>query len=177
MTDDPFAYETYHGLRGRTGPGILMCLLFVIFGLAVRMPLGLRIADLLLFGGAGTLLLVNGLSNRVALRADAEGVTLSAPLLRYRAAATFVPWASIERIVLWEQRQVRGGPMPFVGLVGRADAAPQRGRLARINAHFSPPIPDGSTYLAVRAVTGWHLDVPRLTAAVARYAPTVRIQA
>jgi hypothetical protein len=179
VADDPITYETHHGLGGRTGPGLLLCLVFVIGAFAARLPAGALIAVLLVFGGAGTMLLVNGLSGRIALRVDASGITLGGTPLRYKSTTRFVPWSDIERIVVWQRWQPRGGPLVYIGLAGPADALQADGRVARLaaraNALAAPPVP-GRTYLGLRAVTGWHLDVDRLAAATAHYAPSIRIE-
>ena len=151
----------------------------MIFAIAERMPIGIRIGFLVVFGGLGATLLVHGLSGRIALRVDAAGVTMGGTPLRYRATTRFVPWADIEQIVIWQRRAPRGGPLLYLGLAGRADA-PRPDRLAaraaaRANAWAAPAIPGGA-YLAIRAVTGWHLDLARLAAATAQFAPAVRIQ-
>jgi hypothetical protein len=179
VADDPITYETLHGLGGRTGPALLLCLLFVIGVLVAKVPVAVLIAVLVVFGGSGTALLVHGVSGRIALRVDASGVTLGGTPLRYQSTTRFVPWADIERIVLWQRRQPRGGPLVYIGLAGPADALQADSRVARLaaraNALAAPPVP-GSTYLGLRAVTGWHLDLDRLAAATTHYAPGVRIE-
>jgi hypothetical protein len=179
VADDPDAYETLHGLGGRTVPALLLCLAFVIGALVAKVPVGVLIAVLVVFGGSGTALLVHGVSGRIALRVDASGVTLGGTPLRYKATTRFVPWSDIERIVLWRRWLPRGGSITYIALAGRADALQADSRVARLaakaNALAAPPI-SGSTYLGLRAVTGWHLDVSRLAAATAYYAPSVRIE-
>ena len=63
----------------------------MIFAIAERMPIGIRIGFLVVFGGLGATLLVHGLSGRIALRVDAAGVTMGGTPLRYRATTRFVP--------------------------------------------------------------------------------------
>jgi hypothetical protein len=180
MADDALTYEEYQGFGGRTGSGLVLCAVFVIFASVEQLPVGLRIAFLVVFGGTGALLIAHAVSHRIALRVDAEGVTMGGTPLRYRSTTKLVPWSDIERIVVWQRRMPRGGPLLYVGLAGGPNAprpeGPAARAAARANALAAPTVP-GGTYLAIRAVTGWHLGPARLAAATARFAPTVQIQA
>jgi hypothetical protein len=177
VTDDLPQYEVYHGLGGRTPAVLVTCVGFLIVALVAPMPLGFRIGFFLFFGGIGALFLVNGLSHRVALRADARGVTLGGTMLRYQATTTFVPWDDIERVVLWQRRMRRSSPMPYLALVGKW-GSPQPPEttarmLARAEALGAPSIP--GRILAISAVTSWHLDVARLATVAAVYNPNISI--
>ena len=179
MADDPVTYETLHGLGGRTGPAVLICLAGVIGALVAKAPVPVLIAALVVFGGSGTALLVHGLSGRIALRVDPSGITLGGTPLRYKSTTRFVPWSDIELIVLWRRWLPHGGSITYLALAGPADALQADSRVARLaakaNALAAPAI-SGSTYLGMRAVTGWHLDLDRLVAATAHFAPSVRIE-
>jgi hypothetical protein len=142
------------------------------------MSLGLRIFDLVFFGGGGLFMLSVAVSHRVALRVDGNGVTLGGVPPRYRRGTSFVPWADVESVVLWQQALPRGS-MPYVGLVRRPGAPPLAGRAGQTSARLAralvPEWISADTLMASRAVNGWSLDPSRLTAAVRHFAPNVPV--
>lgn len=179
MESEPFVYEARFGLRGRTGLVIVIALVFAVLGIVLPLSPGLRIGDILLFGGGGLLMLGIAASHRVAFRVDARGVTLGGVPPRYRSGTRFVPWADIEKVVLWQQKLPHGASMRYVGLVRRPGAPPLAGRGAqfagRITALAVPRGVSGDTLMASRAINGWSLDTDRLTAAVRHFAPGVPV--
>lgn len=181
MDPESFVYEARYGWNGRTGLIVVASFLFVVLGFAVPLSAGLRIADVLLFGVGGLLMLGVVGSRQVAMRVDAEGVTLGGVPPRYRSGTTFVPWADIEKVVLWKQKLPHGGSLPYVGLARRKDAPPLAGRpvrlLGRIMARAVAPQVSGDTLMASRAINGWRLDKERLATAVEHFAPGVRLEA
>jgi len=176
---DTFVYQARYGLGGRTGMVIVGSAAFVVLGIVLPMPLAVRIIDFALFGGGALVMLGAAASRRVAFGVDAEGITLGGTPPRYRSGTRFVPWADIERIVLWTQRlPPYGTTMRYVGVARRPDAPPLGGprtrAVARVTARALTPVP-GDILLASRAVNGWRLDVDRLAAAVQHFAPGVPI--
>lgn len=179
MESEPFVYDARYGLGGRTGLIIVIALVFAILGIVLPLSTGLRIADIVLFGGGGLFMLGVATSHRVAFRVDARGVTLGGVPPRYRSGTHFVPWADIEKVVLWQQKLPHGGSMRYVGLVRRAGAPPLAGRSAqfvgRIMAAAVARGISGDTLMASRGIDGWSLDKDRLTAAVEHFAPGIPI--
>ena len=112
---------------------------------------------------------------------DASGITLGGVPPRYRSGTKFVPWADIDKVVLWKQKLPHGGSMQYVGLVRRKGAPPLAGRraqfLGRVTARAVAPQISGDTLMASRGINGWHLDKDRLAAAVEHFAPGVRLEA
>jgi hypothetical protein len=179
MEDDPAAYQARYGLSGRTALVIAGSAVFVVLGIMLPMSPGVRIIDFALCGGGGLVLLGAAASRRVAFRVDSAGVTLGGIPPRYRSGTKFVPWAEIERIVLWKQRlPPYGVTMRYVGVARRANAPPLAGpraqAVARVTARALAPV-SGDILMASRAVNGWRLDEDRLAAAVRHLAPGVAI--
>jgi len=104
-----------------------------------------------------TVLLVNGLSGRIALRADASGITLGGTPLRYKSTTRFVPWSDIERIVVWPRWQPRGGPLVYIGLAGPADAPQADSRLARLAARANALAAQATVERALVSASGRHI--------------------
>jgi len=161
VASEPFVYEARFGLGGRTGLIIVIALVFAILGVVLHLSTGLRIADIVFFGGGGLFMLGVAASHRVAIRVDASGVTLGGVPPRYRSGTRFVPWADIEKVVLWQQKLPRGGSMRYVGLVRRAGAPPLTGRRAQFVGRVMAPAVargiSGDTLMASRAINGWSL--------------------
>jgi hypothetical protein len=117
----------------------------------INLPMPLLPTIVLISGG---LLVVLGclLYRRVALRVDAAGITLGGAPMRYRTAATVVPWLDIEAVELWQRILPSGALVPQLGVRRRQDETPQ---------------------LTTHAVSGFQLDRRALARAVAGYAPHV----
>lgn len=178
MAAESFVYEARYGWSGRTARIVVVGLVFAAAGFAL--PLALRIIDIVLFGGGALFFLAVICTRRVAFRVDASGVTLGGTPLRYRSGTRMVPWHDIRKIVLWEQQLPYGNSMRYVGLERRKGAPPLAGRrsqrLSRSAARtLVPDHVSGDTLLASRAVNSWRLDTDRLAAAVAHFAPQVRV--
>jgi hypothetical protein len=165
MAAESFAYEARYGWSGRTARIVIVGLVFAVAGIAL--PLAWRIIDIAFFGGGALFFLGVICTRRVAFR--------------YRSGTRVVPWADIKQVVLWEQPMLYGRSMRHVGLVRRHGAPPLAGRrgqrLGRVTARaLVPDHVSGDTLLASRAVSSWRLDTDRLTAAVAHFAPGVKIR-
>jgi hypothetical protein len=152
---------------------------FVLLALTVPMSLALRVVTLVFFGGGALVFLASIATRRVALRVDASGVTLGGSPGRYGATTVLIPWADIREIVLWRQPMPHGRSMRYVGVTrgkGTRPLAGRRGqRAAKATARALTAGVSGDTLLASRAVNLWHLDTVRMAAAVAHFAPGVRV--
>jgi hypothetical protein len=115
----------------------------------------------------------------VAFRADHAGITLGSDRLLPRRPAVFIPWADVERIVLYPGRKAAGfgdylwasGEVEYIG-VQRRDGAPA---LPRGNKQ-APwcPVP-GVAAGATRPIKNWRLDRERLAAVTAAVAPGIPV--
>jgi hypothetical protein len=158
-----------------------VCILFVIVG-AVMVGDGQLVGAFacVLGGGYVLLVLVAGVSRRVALAVTAEGIMLGLiPPWPARHSA-FVPWADIEAVVLW--RQGRGWrSIRYIGVVRRAGAPPLPGSarsplLRSLNQAVVPPGLAEDLVADSRQVSFWRLDRTRLTAAVSHFRPGLPIE-
>jgi hypothetical protein len=172
-------YEARYGLRGRPGGIIALCLALAALAALPGMSTWVRVTDLVFFGGGGLFLLAVAATRQVALRLDAEGITLGGTPPRYRSGTRLVPWSEIDGVVLWRQHLPRGASMRYVGIVRRPDAPPLAGQRAaavgRVAASILTPGVPADVVMASRAVNGWRLDETRLAAAVHHFAPGVTI--
>jgi hypothetical protein len=172
-------YEARYGWHGRTIGLVVVAVVFDVLAVVLPMPLWLRVAILLLFGGGLLVMLAGILGQRLALRVDETGITLGSPPLRPASKAQVVPWADIRRVVLWRQALPYAQTMRYVGLERRHGAPPLAGprarKAGRIAGSALAPHVDPETLMASRAVNGWRLDPQRLAAAVAHFAPGVQV--
>jgi hypothetical protein len=143
------------------------------------MSLALRVVTLVFFGGGALVFIASIATRRVALRVDASGVTLGGSPGRHGATTVLIPWADIREIVLWRQPMPYGRSMRYVGVARRKGARPLAGprgqRAGKVTARALAPGVSGDTLLASRAVNLWRLDTDRMAAAVAHFAPGVRV--
>jgi hypothetical protein len=114
----------------------------------------------------------------VALRVDASGITLGGSPGRYRSTTWLIPWADIKDVVLWRQTMPYGRSMRYVAVTRRKGTPPPAGRrgqrAGKVTARTLTPV-NGDTLLASRAANLWRLDTDRMSAAVAHFAPGVRV--
>jgi hypothetical protein len=131
----------------------VVCAAAAVILITINLPMPLLPTIVLigagLLAGLGCLLY-----RRVALRVDAAGITLGGAPMRYRTAATVVPWPDIEAVELWQRILPSGALVPQLGVRRRQDETPQ---------------------LTTHAVTGFQLDRRVLARAVAGYAPHVPV--
>ncbi len=179
MTSEPDVYVARYGWNRRSGGLIVGAVVFVLIGLTAPMSLPLRVVALVFFGGGALVFIASIATRRVALRVDARGVTLGGSPGSSRSRERQIPWASIKEIVIWRQSMPYGRSVPYVGVVRRGGGAPlagRRGRRAsRVTAGALTRGVSGDMLLASRAVNLWRLDRRRLSAAVAHFAPGVRV--
>lgn len=171
MPTQPTAYVERYLWNRRTKSLVIGGALSVAVSVGVAMPL---VPTIVLFGGGMLVVLWGVLGRRVALRVDADGVTLGGSPMRYRATTTVVPWADIVAVVLWQQVLPAGTLMPYLGLQRRPGAAPLAGPPGRrggtVPAGLVPDLP-ADVLMSGRAVNGWRLDRRGLARAVAVFAP------
>jgi hypothetical protein len=113
----------------------------------------------------------------IALRVDHEGIQLGAvpdKLSARRGSALFLPWADIERIILYPAYTPGPGKhaaAQCIGIQRKATAAPLRWGNEQAPGCPIPHVPAWAT----RRIAGWQLDRDRLAATVAAVAPGVAI--
>jgi hypothetical protein len=102
----------------------------------------------------------------IAFRADYGGITLGVmptSLAALHRPAIFIPWAEVEKIILYRagSPRWRGAPPVQSISVQRRDAA-------------ASPVP-GTASRAACTITGWKLNHERLTAVTAAVAPSIPV--
>jgi len=174
MLPDPGRYEERYRLTG-AALGLVSALL--------ALGLGLLWHTQLIFAALAVLAVIPAVLavalRPVAFRADHAGITLGSDRLLPRRPAVFIPWADVERIVLYPGRKAAGfgdylwasGEVEYIG-VQRRDGAPA---LARGNKQ-APwcPVP-GVAAGATRPIKNWRLDRERLAAVTAAVAPDIPV--
>lgn len=166
-------YEARYGWNRQVAAVIGGCLAFCLAAVVVPMPLWLRILVIGFFGAGGLLMAGLSLSRRPALRADASGVTTYPRPLSPRSRR-FYPWEDVAVILVWRFRWIKS-----VGVICRDGAVPELARPLRpfsraALAMAAPGIPAEAAAGSVSA-GGWVLRTSQLAAAVARFAPHVRV--
>jgi hypothetical protein len=174
MLPDPGRYEERYRLTG-AALGLVSALL--------ALGLGLLWHTQLIFAALTVLAVIPAVLavalRPVAFRADHAGITLGSDRLLPRRPAVFIPWADVERIVLYPGRKAAGfgdylwasGEVEYIGVQSR-DGAPA---LARGNKQ-APwcPVP-GVAAGATRPIKNWRLDRERLAAVTAAVAPDIPV--
>jgi hypothetical protein len=171
-------YVARYGWNGRSGGLIIGAAVFVLIAVTVPMSLALRVVTLVFFGGGALVFIASIATRRVALRVDASGITLGGSPGRYRSTTRLIPWAEVREVVLWRQPMPYGRSMRYVAVARHHGAPPLAGRpgqrAAKETARTLTPV-SGDTLLASRAANLWRLDTDRMSAAVAHFAPGVRV--
>ena len=171
-------YEERYRLSGRAVAGLIVSLLLVaacfLQNLSVIfIPLALALA-VLTAQSAGV---IDRVRRTTAFRADQAGITLGTVpdrLTVRRGSRLFIPWADVERIVLYPVHpRGRGGRavVQCIGVQRRATAAPLRWGNEQAPGCPVPRVPAWAT----RMIIGWQLDRSRLAAVTAVAAPDVPI--
>jgi hypothetical protein len=174
MLPDPGRYEERYRL---TGAALGLASALLALGLGLLWHTQLIFAALTVLAVIPAVLAVA--LRPVAFRADHAGITLGSDRLLPRRSAVFIPWADVERIVLYPGRKAAGfgdylwasGEVEYIG-VQRRDGAPA---LARGNKQ-APwcPVP-GVAAGATRPIKNWRLDRERLAAVTAAVAPDIPV--
>jgi hypothetical protein len=187
MLPDPGCYEEHYRLTGHAALGLALGLISVGFGVLFEEP-ALSAASVILaipvvFSAFGVILAMPGViamaRRRIAFRADPTGITLGTvpdnmPALRH--PAVFVPWAEIERVILYLARPAgprgRGCAQVTRIAVERRAGPAEFARASKL----IPGCPEPATTLRpTRRVTGWRLNRERLAAVSAAVAPEIPI--
>ena len=174
MPPGPSGYEERYRLtRKDVAPPIVYVVLSVVS------VIWLHSLVIIVVGGAAMLpyiILIAG--RRLAFRADCTGITLGVNPTGRKFYATRIPWANVEKIVLytlrWHSRgEIAGsaGTRDYIG-IQRSEGAPPlpHGNQPALNCP-EPRVAAGAT----RDITTWQLDRNRLAAVIAVVAPAVRI--
>jgi hypothetical protein len=174
MLPDPGCYEERYRLTG----GITLRLVVGVFTIGVGLrwqspaisATALILAIPMLLSALGIVFAMPGLiaiARRVtAFRADYAGITLAdmpTNLAALRSRAMFIPWAEIDRIVLYP---ASGPAEPGADALVEGIAVQRREPATAL-------VPGPAR--TARKITGWRLDRERLTAVTAAVAPGVRI--
>jgi hypothetical protein len=178
VSPEPGVYVARYGWNGRSGGLIIGAAVFVLVAVTVPMSLALRVVTLVLFGGGALVFIASIATRRVALRVDARGITLGGSPGRYRSTTRLIPWADVREVALWRQPMPYGRSVRYVAVARHRGAPPLAGRRGRragqVTARALTPV-SGDMLLASRAANLWRLDTDRMTAAVAHFAPSVRV--
>jgi hypothetical protein len=178
VSPEPGVYVARYGWNGRSGGLIIGAAVFVLIALTVPMSLALRVVTLVLFGGGALVFIASIATRRVALRVDASGITLGGSPGRYRSTTRLIPWADVREVVLWRQPMPYGRSVRYVAVARHKGTPPLAGRrgqrAGQVTARALTPV-SGDMLLASRAANLWRLDTDRMTAAVAHFAPGVRV--
>jgi hypothetical protein len=171
-------YEERYRLTSRAAVGLAASVLLVVVGLlwhlpVIFLPLGAALA-VLTAQGAGV---IDRARRTTAFRADQAGITLGAvpdKLTVRRGSRLFIPWADVERIIIYPVRpRARGGRAVArcIGVQRRPTAEPLRWGNEQAPGCPVPRVPAWAT----RMITGWRLDRPRLAVVIGVVAPDVAI--
>jgi hypothetical protein len=173
MLPDPGRYEERYRLTG-AALGLVSALL--------ALGLGLLWHTQLIFAALTVLAVIPAVLavalRPVAFRADHAGITLGSDRLP-RRRAVFIPWADVDRIVLYPGPKAAGsgeylwasGEVEYIG-VQRREGAPS---LPRGNKQAPGcPVP-GVAAGAARPIKNWRLDRVRLAAVTAAVAPGIPV--
>jgi hypothetical protein len=174
------SYEARYGWNRQSWRIIGIALVFCAAALLPTMPLWLKILDLVFFGGGVVLITALSLRAPVAVRVDAQGITLCSSPLYPRSTTRLFPWPDVTSVVIWRGPfSGRVNRLEFVGVERRPGAPALTGRFvgrgSRSAAGLDSPGIPAEVAVARAATNGWVLDHARLTAAVAHFAPAVRV--
>ena len=174
MLPDPARYEERYRLTG-AALGLASALLAV--GLGFLWHTNLIFAALAVLAAIPAVLVIA--RRPVALRADHAGITLGSERQLPHRPAVFIPWADVEKIILYPGSKPAGfgdylwasGEVECIG-VQRWEAAPA---LPYGNKQAPGcPVP-GVAAGATRRIKDWRLDRERLAAVTAAVAPGVHV--
>ena len=164
MLPDPGCYEERYR-RGRA-----------VFGLAPVLPavgLGLLLQHQLFFMLIAVLPAIQVVLAlalpRVAFRADHAGITLGSDWQLPRPRAVFIPWADVEKIILYSSDYT----IQYVGVQRREGAPPLPHGNEQVRVSRYPV--SGLAAGAALPIKGWRLDREQLAAVTAAVAPGILV--
>jgi hypothetical protein len=171
-------YEERYRLTGRAALGLAASFAAIVLGFlwalpVIFLPIGIVLAALTA-QGAG---LIDLARRTIAFRADQAGITLGAvpdKLTVRRGSVLFIPWADVEKIVLYRIHP-RGQPghatVQCIGVQRQPEAEPL---LWGNEQAPGCPVPRVATW-ATRKITSWRLDRDRLATVTSAVAPGIPI--
>ena len=171
-------YEERYRLTSRAAVGLAASVLLVVVGFlwhlpVIFLPLGAALA-VVTAQGAGV---IDRARRTTAFRADQVGITLGAvpdKLTVRRGSRLFIPWADVERIILYPVHPRGRGGRAVVRCIG-VQRRPTAEALQWGNEQAPGcPVPRVPAW-ATRTITGWRLDRSRLAAVITAVAPDVAI--
>jgi len=179
VPQDPLVYEERYRWTQASVTALAVCSVFVLIAIAaLTMPLLLRVAVAAVFGCGAFLCVIVPASRRVALRIDANGITLGGNPLRYQGTTRVVPWHEVQSVFLWR----RGPGVRYISVERTPDASPLSpdgtGKADRPALYLAPDPQVPSPTLRVgttRGMQAFSIDDARLSDIIARYAPSTRI--
>ena len=175
MLPDTGRYEERYRLTSRDGAALGAGVFALLAG--ILLP---NAVPFIVFGGAVTLLYIVVLAgHRVAFRADNAGIMLGVNLTGLKLYRVNIPWADVEKIILYSLRQVYREDIQWEGKTSRDYIGIQRREDAPALVHGNQPaawspeprIAAGAT----RPITTWQLDRDRLDATLAVVAPAIQV--
>lgn len=169
-------YLAKYGWTPKSALVVIVCAAFAAIGFFMWTD-NLMIAGLTIvfFGGGGLVYAVGLMRGKLALRIDAEGITVGrSPLVRQLPGRT-VPWSDVVSVVLFAQK-TSNTTMIYLGVQRREGLAPLPGSPGAVAMKMSkallPGIPADVLATSV-PVNGWRLDEERLARTLALVAPSV----
>lgn len=174
MLPDPGCYEERYRLTGRAtvrlAAGLLLAAPGIVWQSRVMSVTAVIVAIPVVFSLVTVLFampeVIATARRMIAFRADYAGITLGhVPdnLAALRSPATFIPWAEVEKIILYPARPR-----------GPSASAPVERIAVKRREEAGALVPRPATQTA-RAITGWQLDRHRLTAVAAAVAPGIPV--
>ena len=175
MLPDPGRYEERYRLAGGAAPGLAIGLITI--GL-VSLTVWPWVTGIVIAVALAILMVAQVVGRRtVAFRADYAGVTLGVvpgKLTVRRRPAVSIPWADVEKIILYPASpggQGADARVQCIGVQRPEGAAALPGGNEQAPGCPVPGVAAGAT----RKVAGWRLDRERLAAVTAAVAPGIPI--
>lgn len=178
MPHEPLVYEERYHWTQTSALALAGCSVLVLIGVMAPGQLPLRVV-LIALGGCGAFSsVIVPASRKVALRIDANGITLGGIPLRYKATTRVIPWHEVQRVFLWR----RGPGVRYLGVERPYDAPPLSpggtGKADKPALYLAPnPQVPSPTLKAgtTRGMQAFSVDDARLSDAIVHYAPSVDI--
>jgi hypothetical protein len=185
MLPDPGCYEERYRPTGHAALGLAIGLVSVALGIvwhpATVSATAVILAIPVIFSAAAIVLampVVVAIGRRMtAFRADYAGITFGAVpdnWTFFGSSPVFVPWADVERVVLYRaHRHIPGGyaQADCIGIQRREGALDLPHGNGQAPGCPVPRVPAGAS----RKITGWRLDRDRLATVMAAMAPGIPI--
>ncbi len=179
--DQPgMSYEAKYGWNRQSWRIIGIALVCCAAALLPGMPLWLRLVVIAFFGGGAVMMAAVSFRRPIAVRVDQAGVTLCASPLYPKSTTRVFPWEDVTRVIIWRGPfSGRVSRLEFVGVERRPGALPLSGkfigRSSQAAARLEAPGIPAEAAVTRAGTNGWVLDHGKLTAAVAYFAPGVRV--